>query len=84
MYNERKGCLAVIGSMTQTMRAKKMLTASAIPADTVKTDSGRGGHGCTYALSFSCTQQENVRYILEKSGVRVREIAKASDYYDLS
>ncbi len=80
MYNEQKGCLCIIGSMTQTMRAQRLLSAAAIPADAVKADTGRGGRGCTYALSFSCTQKENVRRILANGGVRVREITEASGY----
>ena len=78
MYTERKGCLAIIGSMTQAMRAQRLLHAAAIPSDTVKVDTGSGGRGCTYALSFSCTQRENVRYTLQKGNVRVREITEAS------
>lgn len=80
MYNQRKGCLCIIGSMTQTMRAQRLLAAAAIPCDTIKTDTGRGGRGCTYALSFSCTQSENVRRILEGGGIRIREITEAQAY----
>ena len=83
MYNQRKGCLCIIGSMTQTMRAQRLLAAAAIPCDTVKTSTGRNGRGCTYALSFSCTQSENVRHVLQKSKVRFGEITEAQAY-DLS
>ena len=83
MYNQRKGCLCIIGSMTQAIRAQRLLAASAISADTVKTATGRGGRGCTYALSFSCTQSENVRRILQNGGVRIKEITEAQAY-DLS
>lgn len=80
MYDKPTGCLCIIGSMTQTLRAQRMLASAAIPTDAVKADTGRGGRGCTYALSFSCTQRENVRRILTGGGVRIREITEAREY----
>ena len=71
MHKDQKGCMCVIGSMTQTMRAQRALAKEAIQADTVKSDTG--SRGCAYALSFSCTQQKNVQRILEKNGVHVKE-----------
>ena len=80
MYYNPGGCLCIIGSMTQTMRAQKLLASVAIVADAVKADTGKGGRGCTYALSFSCTQKENVRRILTGGGIRIREITEAREY----
>ena len=82
MYNERKGCICILGSVTQAMRAQRLLASAAIPADTIKV-TGNGTRGCTYALSFSCAQNENVRRILEGGGIRPKEITEASRY-DLS
>ena len=78
MYNQQRGCLAIIGSMTQALRAQRLLAGVAIPSDTVKAN-GNDGRGCTYALSLSCTQVENARRILMKGGVRVREFVEADN-----
>ena len=70
--NDRRGCTAGIGSLTQTMRAQKALAASAIPSRVIKSDvSSR--HGCAYALSFSCEQERNVRHVLETARISVKQ-----------
>ena len=38
-YEKRYECIAVIGSMTQAMRAQKSLANAAIRADVIKADS---------------------------------------------
>ena len=74
MQNNVRGgrCVAVIGSMTRAMRAQSVLATSAIRTEVIKADSSRTGHGCAYAIAFSCYQEENVRRILENVGIRVR------------
>ena len=72
MYYAQTGCFSVLGSMTQALRAQKLLAAAAIPTDVVKADTESTGRGCAYALSYACAQQDNVRRLLEKSGIRVR------------
>ena len=67
-------CVAVIGSMTRAMRAQSVLAASAIRTEVIKADSSRTGHGCAYAIAFSCYQEENVKRILKSAGVRIRSI----------
>ena len=71
--NQRAGeCLAVIGSMTQAMRAQKILANAAIRAEIIKADASLTKRGCVYALEYSCVQNQNVKTILEGAGVRVR------------
>lgn len=71
--NQRAGdCIAVIGSMTQAMRAQKILANAAIRAEIIKADSSLTKRGCAYALEYSCVQNQNVKTILERAGVRVR------------
>ena len=67
------GCLAVMGSMTQALRAQKALLDAAVRADVVKADSAHTSRGCAYALSYPCSQEGNVRPILSAYGIRVRE-----------
>ena len=66
-------CTAVVGSMTRAMRAQEALEASAIPCAVVKIEEGRGLRGCVYGLSYSCSQEQNVRATLEAAGISVRE-----------
>ena len=67
------GCLAVMGSMTQTLRAQKVLADAAVRAEVVKADSAHTRRGCAYALSYPCSQESNVRTILSSAGIRVRD-----------
>jgi len=72
--NQETGeCIAIIGSMTRVMRAQSVLAAAAIRVQIVKADSGHGGGGCAYALSYPCAQTGNVKRILSDEGNRVRE-----------
>ncbi len=66
-------CTAVIGSMTQAMRAQAVLAEAAIRAGVTKISSAQSHNGCAYGVDFSCTQSGNVRIVLEKAGVRVRQ-----------
>ena len=66
-------CTAVIGSMTQAMRAQSLLAEAAIRAGITKVSSARTHNGCAYGVDFPCTQSINVRVVLERGGVRVRE-----------
>ena len=76
-------CLAVMGSMTQAMRAQKVLAGAAVRAEVVKADSAHTHRGCAYALSYPCSQENNVRTILSGAGIRVRDYYR-EDADDLS
>ena len=69
---ERKACLAVIGSMTQAMKAQRALANAAIFAKVEKADSSMTRRGCAYAVSYACEQEANVREVLRNAGIRVR------------
>ena len=66
-------CTAVIGSMTQAMKAQNLLAEAAIRAHISKISSSGAAGGCAYGVDFPCTQQGNVRMILDRAGIRVRE-----------
>jgi hypothetical protein len=72
MNSNWSGCSAAIGSVTQAMQAQKLLASAAIPSALIKYDA-QGGKGCVYGLSFSCAQADNVRTVLSKERIRVRE-----------
>ncbi len=66
-------CTAVIGSMTGAMKAQTVLSEAAIRTSLVKISSAGTTGGCAYGVDFPCTQSANVRMVLERAGVRVRE-----------
>lgn len=65
-------CTVAIGSLTQAMRAQRILGAAAIRSEVVKADSASERRGCAYALSYSCVQDANVRNVLQNAGFRIR------------
>ena len=69
-----EACSAVIGTVTQAMSAQKALAEAAIPTTVIKYESsGKGSRGCVYALSFFCSQSNNVRTVLSHKGIRVKQ-----------
>lgn len=66
-------CTAVIGSMTQAMKAQSLLADAAIRATVVKVSSGKTHNGCAYGVDFPCTQSGSVRTVLDQGGIRVRQ-----------
>ena len=66
-------CTAVIGSMTQAMRAQTVLAEAAIRAVVVKVSSAKSTGGCAYGVDFPCTQTSNAKTVLTQAGIRVRE-----------
>lgn len=83
MQTDYYECLAVMGSMTQVLRAQKVLSGAAVRAEVVKADSAHTRRGCAYALSYPCSQENNVRTILSGAGIRVRDYYR-EDADDLS
>jgi len=66
-------CTAAIGSMTLAMKAQRALAAAAVPCTVVKTEDGHGLRGCVYGIAYACSQERNVRSILESAKINVRE-----------
>ncbi len=66
-------CTAVIGSMTLSMKAQSALAEAAIRASIAKISSSETRSGCAYGVDFPCTQSANVRQILSREGIRVKQ-----------
>lgn len=69
----RGTCTAVLGSMTQAMRAQSILAEAAIRSVVVKVSSAGSTGGCAYGVDFPCTQTSNAKTVLNGAGMRVRE-----------
>ena len=68
-FTQNNQCVTVVGSMTQAIRAQKVLAMASIRAEIVKADTDRTQHGCAYALSYSCREEWNVQRLLRESGI---------------
>lgn len=66
-------CTAVIGSMTLAMKAQSALAEAAIRANVTKVSSSETHNGCAYGVDFPCSQSGNVRTVLSRAGIRVRQ-----------
>lgn len=67
-------CTAVIGSMTQAMQAEEILAEAAIHAQMVKVSSASTHTGCVYGVEVACRQIGNVRDVLRRAGIRIRQV----------
>lgn len=65
-------CIAVIGSVTQAMRAKSVLESRGLRAEVIKVDSTVTGRGCAYGLMYPCGLEKAVLSTLHASGIRVK------------
>ena len=75
MHSENKTtgeCIAVIGSVTQAMRAQRVLAEASLRVEVIRADSTVTGRGCAYGLMYPCAQDEAVRAALRGAGIRVR------------
>ena len=71
MKDSSGACTLEIGSVTQAMKAQELLSRYAIPSKIIKTDSS-SRRGCVYALSYACSQSNNVNAILSNAGLAPR------------
>ena len=69
---ERKNCLAVVGSLTQAMKAQSVLTQAAIFSRVEKASSASTRRGCAYGISYPCSMGADVRTLLKQAGIRVQ------------
>ena len=68
MNDSSGACTLEIGSVTQAMKAQELLSRYAIPSKIITTDSS-SRRGCVYALSYACSQKNNVNTILSSAGL---------------
>ena len=68
MYSE---CSAEIGSITQAMKAQEALSSAAVPSKVIKSQAS-SRRGCVYGVSYSCSQENNVRAILSNARIPVK------------
>ena len=65
-------CSLSLGSLTQAMKAQSALSAASIPSEIIKAESS-SRHGCIYGISYSCSQENNVRAVLANARISTRK-----------
>ncbi len=74
MPNNQTSCELPIGALTAAMRAQEVLARAAIPTYVIKKEKPHGkGRGCIYGLSYSCSQESNLRNVLAHERIKVRQ-----------
>ena len=68
MKRDSYECSAELGSVTEAMKAERVLAAAAIPSEIIKIEGGRR-RGCIFGIGFSCVQANNVRAVLSSSRI---------------
>ena len=66
-------CIFTTGSVTQAMKAKRILAEHSIPVSTTKISSARDRRGCIYGIEFSCAQNGNISRVLSFAGISYDE-----------
>ena len=69
-------CIFTIGSVTQSMKATKILQANSIPVSSIKLSNSNARIGCVYGIEFNCRYTDNIRRFLSAANVRYEEYQK--------
>ncbi len=67
-------CIISIKNLTLAQMAKKILSREGISADIVSVDPNLTKNGCSYGLSFNCTQAYRVKSILNRASIGYSEV----------
>lgn len=73
MKESLRDCFVELGSVTYAMKAQQALSGAAIPCTVIKRESASSRRGCTYGIGFSCVQKNNVKTVLERARISVKQ-----------
>ena len=65
--------IAVLDSMTQAIKASKLLAKSSIQSRVTQIKASGAYNGCSYGLEFDHVHYINVNHILTKYGIKVHK-----------
>ena len=60
-----KRCSSIFSSMTSAMKFQNVLASHGIRVSVIKTDASLTGRGCSFGISYSCEQKDEIRHILD-------------------
>ena len=64
-----KTAVVTVGSVTQAIKARKLLAREGIMSKLVKTDAGQRARGCAYGVEFSSKELFGVADVLRSNGI---------------
>ncbi len=68
----KTSCFAVIGSLTQAMRAQHVLSDAAVFSNVEKADPTLTRRGCAYGVRYPCSREEELQAVLRRAGIRIK------------
>ena len=71
MKSEHYSCNVALGSVTEAMKAQRVLSSAAVSSEVIKVDRSR--RGCVYGVSFPCVQRGQVLSLLSAAGFSVKD-----------
>lgn len=74
MQRKTNMCLISIKNLTAAQMAKKALLREGIYSNIVSVDPTLTRSGCSYGLSFNCTEGETARRVLKKASINFGEL----------
>lgn len=72
MVEKTGSCTAELGTMTQAMKAQRVLAEAAIPCVVYKMEASSSRRGCSYGIRYVCSQEKNIRVVLSQARVAVK------------
>lgn len=66
-------CTIITGSVTQAMKAKRILAEHSIAVEVTKLSAIRNQKGCIYGIAFPCGHRGNITRILGNAGIPFEE-----------
>ena len=86
MHKEQRGiCIAALGSITNAVKAQRVLAQVGITGEILPLDAAKTRRGCAYGLRFACHEQGRVRPALRAAGIAVSQfLQEGDDHLDLS
>ncbi len=66
-------CIFTTGSVTYSLKAKRILAENSIPCSTMKISAKKNNRGCVYGIEFPCNQKANVIRLLSGTGIDFEE-----------
>ncbi|MBE6680146.1 MAG: DUF3343 domain-containing protein [Ruminococcaceae bacterium] len=66
-------CIFTTGSVTQAMKAKRILAEYSIPVNTTKINSEKSSKGCVHGIEFNCNNAANIKHVLKIAGIAFEE-----------
>ena len=73
-----KMCTAALGSLTNAMKAQRVLSEEEIEGTIVKLEASMTRKGCAYGVEFPCNRFKEVRALMSAQGIRVSNYINGS------